>query len=401
VTFGQEEIGMAIDVERARADTPGCARRVHLNNAGASLMPRQVVEAVEAHFRREAEIGGYEAKDEAGSRIEAVYDSVARLVGSERDEVALLENATRAWEAVFYSLRLRPGDRILTCRAEYGSNFIAYLQAARRHQVEIAVAPDDEHGQLDVAALRDLIDERVKLIGITHVPTSGGLVNPAAAVGSVARAAGVPFLLDACQSVGQMPVDVDAIGCDFLSATGRKFLRGPRGTGFLYVRRSSLDLLEPWVLEVRSADWIDPGAYRVKDGAQRFETWEMNYAAQLGLGAAVDYALEQSPDAIWERVRRLAELLRRELAGLPGVVVHDLGRTKCGIVTFSVRALAAVEVAAALADDRINVSVSLPKDTLLDFNARGLPEIVRASVHYFNTEQEVERAVRLVADLSA
>jgi hypothetical protein len=191
-------------------------------------MPRQVVEAVEGQFRREAEIGGYEAKDEAASRIEAVYDSVARLIGSERDEVALLENATRAWEAVFYSLRLRPGDRILTCRAEYGSNFIAYLQAARRHQIEIAVAPDDEHGQLDVTALRDLIDERVKLIGIMHVPTSGGLVNPAAAVGSVARAAGVPFLLDACQSVGQMPVDVQAIGCDFLSATGRKFLRAAR-----------------------------------------------------------------------------------------------------------------------------------------------------------------------------
>ena len=155
------------------------------------------------------------------------------------------------------------------------------------------------------------------------------------------------------------------------------------------------------MLEVRSADWIDPGTYRVKDGAQRFETWEMNYAAQLGLGAAIDYALDQGLDAIWERVRRLGDLLRRELAEPPGVEVHDLGRTKCGIVTFSVRALAAVEVAAALAEDQINVSVSLPKDTLLDFDERGLPEIVRASVHYFNTEEEVQRAVRLVAGLSA
>lgn len=390
-----------IDLEAVRRGTPGCAERAHFNNAGASLMPRPVVDAMIEHLELEARDGGYEAAETQRERVDAVYASAARLVNCEPGEIALLENATRAWDAVFYGMRFERGDRIVTARAEYGSNYLAYLQIAQATGAEIVVIGDDEHGQLDVAELESVLDERVKLVAITHVPTSGGLVNPAAEVGRLTRAAGVPFLLDACQSVGQMPMDVREIGCDFLSAPGRKFLRGPRGTGFLYVDRARLESLHPPVVDVRSADWTAAGEYRLQPSARRFETWEVSYACQLGLGRAIDYALDLGIDAIWTRVRALAGEMRARLAEIPGVQLHDLGAVKCGIVTFSVAGLSPDDVREALAAQRVTVNVSHIADTRLDFEARGLDRIVRASVHYYNSEEELGRLCELVAALAA
>ncbi len=296
--------GNLIDVERARADTPGCLDVVHLNNAGAALPPRLVVDTVIEHLELEARIGGYAAGDAVAERSAAVYESVAALVGAQTDEIALVENATRAWDMVFYALaaRFEAGDRILTSRAEYASNVIAFLQIARRTGARVEVVPDDETGQLSVDALREMIDERVRVIAISWIPTQGGLVNPAAAVGAVAREAGVPYLLDACQAAGQLAIDVDALGCDFLSATGRKYLRAPRGTGLLYVRRTWIEQLEPPFLDVHSARWVRDDAIEIRDDARRFETWEHSVANQLGLGAAVDYARAIGIAAIEERV---------------------------------------------------------------------------------------------------
>ena len=301
---------MTLDVERLRADTPGCEHVTHLNNAGSSLPPQPVLDANIGHLRREAEIGGYEAHNEQRERVEHTYDALARLIGASRDEIACVENATRAWDMAFYSFRFAPGDRILTGRAEYASNWIALRQVAHTTGATIEVVPDDEHGQFDVAALQWMLDEKVKLVSLVHVPTQGGLVNPAEAVGRVTRAAGVPLLLDACQSVGQLPVDVEAIGCDILSATGRKFLRAPRGTGFLYVRKELIAELEPPFLDMHAAAWQPDGSYTMRDDARRFENWETYVAGKIALGVAADYALELGLDAIWERDQALAERLR-------------------------------------------------------------------------------------------
>jgi selenocysteine lyase/cysteine desulfurase len=383
---------MGIDLERVRHDTPGCARVLHFNNAGASLMPRPVLEALVGHAQLEAQIGGYEAEARAEPAIDHVYDALALLLHCRRDEIAFVENATRAWDMAFYSLRFERGDRILTGMAEYASNYIAFLQVAARTGAAVEAIPNDEHGQISIAALQG-----VKLIALTHVPTNGGLVNPAEAVGRVAKQAGVTYLLDACQSVGQMPIDVETIGCDLLSATGRKYLRGPRATGVLYVRRALLEGLEPPFLDLRAATWVAPDRYEIRPDARRFENWEANCAGKIALGVAVDYALALGLAPIRGRVVALAELLRERLRATPGVSVYDLGAQRCGIVTFTVAGVEPAAVKERLAQQRINVTTSSRSSTLLDMDARGLAMLVRASVHYYNTEDEVDRFVRAVA----
>jgi selenocysteine lyase/cysteine desulfurase len=392
---------MTIDLEAVRRDTPGVQSVLHLNNAGAALSPRPVVEAVVGHLQLEARIGGYEAADQARGQIERTYQAIAALLGASPGEIALVDSATRAWDIAFYGLRLGPGDRILTGRAEYASNYIAFLHRAQRSGVRIEVVPDDEHGQLSVAALEQRIDRDVKLIAITHVPTNGGLVNPAAAVGQIARAAGIPFLLDACQSAGQLPLDVETLGCDFLSATGRKYLRGPRGTGFLYVREPALALLEPPFLDLHGATWTGTDSFELRGDARRFETWESYVAGTIGLGVAVDYALSLGLTSIRDRIRQLAALLRDQLAALPGVQVHDQGQERCGIVTFTCRDRSALELQQALRARSINVSVSVAAYGRLNMDPRGLAQLLRASVHYYNSEAELERFGAALRELLA
>ncbi|HEV2579929.1 MAG TPA: aminotransferase class V-fold PLP-dependent enzyme [Ktedonobacteraceae bacterium] len=393
---------MAFDLARARNDTPGCEHVLHFNNAGASLMPQPVLAATIAHLQREAQMGGYEAADAASDAIEHSYDAVAALIGCSRDEVAIVENATRAWDMAFYSIPFKPGDRILTAISEYASNYIAYLQIARKTGAVVEAIPNDAYGQVSVEALRHILDQpdhRVRLIAITHIPTNGGLVNPAAAIGAMAREHNILYLLDACQSIGQLPINVDQLGCDMLSATGRKYLRGPRGTGFLYVRRAILDQLEPPLLDLHAATWTAPDRYELRPDARRFENWETNYAGKIGLGVAIDYALAWGLDTTWRRVQSLAYQLRSQLAALPGVIVHDRGVTQCGIVTFTLDGHDPEEIRLALAQQHINVSISERSSTLLDMDARGLESMVRASVHYYNSEEEIVRFCAAITSL--
>ena len=390
-----------LDVEAARALTPGCEQVLHLNHAGASLLPQPVLDAVIDHLQLEARIGGYEAEAAAAPQIERTYGAIGELLGAAPTDIALTDSATTAWNAAVQAFPLRSGERILLTRSEYGANAIALLQLRERTGCELVLVGDDPQGQVDLESLeRALAGGPTAFLSLTHVPTGSGLVNPAEEAGALCRAAGVPMVLDASQSVGQLPVDVEAIGCDALIANGRKFLRAPRGTGFLYVRPSLLPHLRPVTLDLRGGTWVAPERYEAREDARRFEQFEADVAGRIGLGVAVDHALGWGLDAIAERDVALAAGLRARLAEVPGVTVRDKGARLGAITTFTVEGVPSAQVVADLRAQGINTSVTVVSQAQHDLPHRGLGDLVRASVHYVTTDDELATATAAVAHLA-
>ncbi len=388
-----------IDVGRERDLTPGSRAQVFLDSAGSSLPMAGVVETVVAHLRREAEVGGYRAAAERVEDIETLPVAIGRLLHCAPTEIALADSATRAWSQFVTAIRWRAGDRILIGGNEYASNAIALLQRARHDGCTVEVVPGTEDGGIDLTALASMLDERVRLVSLVHVPTNSGRVAPVAQAAALAREAGALVLLDACQSVGQLDVDVAALGVDALSATGRKWLRGPRGTGFLYVRSGLIDDLEPAAADMRGATWSGPASYDLRPDAARFELWEADVAGRLGLKGAVDHLLDLGPTVVEQAVRAVAAALRAGLADLPNVTIRDHGTDLCGIVSFTVNGVRADQVRADLDAHGITVSVSAAASTRLDMTTRELDAVVRASPHYFVSEDDVDRTVTAVAAL--
>ncbi|MGX1812007.1 aminotransferase class V-fold PLP-dependent enzyme [Nocardia sp. NPDC055321] len=389
-----------VNISRLRADTPGCEGQVFLDSAGSSLPPRIVVDTAIDHLRREAEIGGYRAANERLGDLAAVKTAIGTLINADPANIALSDSASRSWTDFFYSVPLRAGDRILISGADYASNAIAALQRARRSGASVEAVPSDSSGQLDLDALASMIDERVKLVSLVHVPTNGGLVNPVAEAARIARRAGALVLLDACQSAGQLPLDVAELDVDALSATGRKWLRGPRGTGFLYVRPELAATMEPERLDLHSAAWTGPDEYTLAAGATRFEFWECDVAARLGLGAAVRYLLELGPAEVYAAIAERAAYLRKTLAEIPRVSVRDRGTQHAGIVSFTVDGLDPIAIRDRLATESITVTVSHRSSTLLDMTDRALPAVVRASPHAFVSFEDLDRFRLAVAALT-
>lgn len=387
-----------VDVAELRAQTPGCAGLVFLDNAGSALVPSPVHEAVVAHLELEARVGGYEARDVAAESVEGSTREVAALIGASPEEVVFFEGASQAWSMAVGAVVLEPGQRVLTTTSEYSGNGVGLLRLAALRGVRVEVVPDDADGVVDVAVLEEELGRGdVGLVAINHMPTHSGLVNPAEVVGALCGRFGVTYLLDACQSVGQWEVDVERIGCDLLSGTGRKFLRAPRGTGFLYVRAGTR-LGEPLAVNHVGGRWSGPEEYRVLPGAAGFEVFEHAVAAQVGLGVAASYARRVGMGWARERIGGLSGWLRSALEGVPGVEVHDRGRELSGIVTFSVAGREAEWVVGALRERGVRANVARP------FDQRWSPgpghAVVRASVHYYNSEEELERTVGLVRELA-
>lgn len=399
-TGGRYRRAMPIDIELVRAETPGCGSVVHLNSAGASLPSTAVLDCVVEYLHAEAVVGGYEIAEDRALALESVYRRASEIFGGASDNWAFVESATRGWNAAFSSLRFKPGDRVLTTRAEYPSNMGGLLRAQEIQGVEIVVVPDDEDGQVDVAALGSLLDERTRLVSLTHVPTQGGLINPAECVGAILRDTPILYQLDACQSVGQMPVNVAEIGCDVLSFTGRKFLRGPRGTGMVWASDAALEQMSnPAGVDMQGSTWEAPMTITPLPSARRFEPYEVFFAGKVGLAAALEYAAAIGINEIAARNTELSTRLRDGLEDLPGVTIHDKGSNKSAIVTFTVQGHDSLDLRRTLRKMSINVSTSSQTSARLDFPQRGLDKVVRASVHYYNTTTEIDALVDAIANL--
>jgi cysteine desulfurase / selenocysteine lyase len=390
-----------IDMTRVLADTPGAAQRVFLNSAGSSLMPAPVLAEVLDHLRRETEIGGYEAADEREAAREAGYAVFAELLGCRPDQVAFSDSATRSWLAALDAVPLAAGDRILVGEVEYGGNAIALLMRAQAVGATIEVVPSDDDGTFADDALKAMLDERVKLVSVVHVPTNGGIIADVRRISDTVHAnSDALVLLDACQAVGQLAVDAEALDADILTGTGRKWLRAPRGTGFLVVRDRAKAVLRPKLADLQGGTWTGADSYVLRDDARVYELWECDNAGRLGLIAAARYLLDLGPAEVEREVTQRGAYLRAALAEIPGVTVHDLGARNSGLVTFSVAGKSAADVQAALARRDIAVSVSHRSSTVLDMTRRGLTEIVRASPHYFVTEAQLDAAAAAVAELA-
>lgn len=386
-----------------RSDTPGCSNRNHLNNAGAGLMPASVVRSMVAHLDLEAQIGGYEASDAQAKEIERAYVDIATLLNTASRNVAIVANATAGFIQAVSSFDFAPGDAIITSRCDYTSNQIQYLALQKRRGVSIIHAADLPEGGVDPDSVRDLLKRHsCRLVAISWVPTNSGLVQDVEAVGLACRDFDVPYLIDACQAAGQMPIDVQQLNCDYLSVTARKFLRGPRGIGFLYVSDRALARGDyPLFVDMRGARWAAAGEFEIDPTARRFEDWEFPYALVLGLGEAVRYALEVGLDEAQARAWDLAAYARSRLGAIRRLQLFDRGHRKCAIVTAAIEGWTAPEIVAELAARRVNASASLREYGILDFDAKGVDSVVRLSPHYYNTREEIEQLSESMTELSA
>ena len=388
------------EVARWRRDTPGCVHRAHLNNAGSAFCPTPVIDAVKGHLELEQELGGYEAADAAGTRVQAAYDDVARLIGAAPRNVAMVENATVAFAQAVSALDFHPGDVIVTTRNDYISNQLLFLSLQRRLGVEVRRAAELPSGGVDPDSLREEARHpRCRLVSVTWIPTNSGLIQPVEAIGEICAELDVPYVVDACQAVGQLPVDVGRLRCDFLSATSRKFLRGPRGAGFLFVSDRALERgAAPLYIDMRGATWDAADRFGLMPDARRFENWEFASALVLGLGAAAAYALDVGTDLISERALGLAALTRERVGAIPGIRTLDRGERLAAIVTAEVAGHHANDISAALRARGINTHTALREFAVLDMTAKGAESAVRISPHYYNTVDEIGRLVEVLEE---
>lgn len=372
---------------------------LHLNNAGSALMPKPVIKEINEYITLETRLGGYEAATLTHDKSQNFYHYASKLINANPHEISYMENATRAWEVVFHSLNLGDGDRIITSTHEYGSNYLAFLLLKKRKNIHIEILPNDAYGQVCLFTLKNIICNKTKLISIPHIPSNNGLINPAEEVGIIAESKNIFYLLDTTQSLGQIPIDVKKIKCNALCATGRKYLRGPRGSGFLYVDSSSLELLEPPFINLYTADWISPNDFRFHNNNKRFETFEFSHANRLGFAAAIKYTLQLGIDPINQRIQVLSNTLRDKLCNLKGVTLQDTGIKKSGLVTFSIEKIPLLEVYNKLKEKNINISICWNSYARIDSKERKVGDLIRASVHYYNTEEEIDQFIHEMGNI--
>jgi len=382
-----------MNIDRIRQETRGLSDgKIFLNNAGSSLMPSIVVDSMKEYLELEEQIGGYETANRKADILEKFYDEAAKLINAKPSNIAFATSATEAYAKALSSIMFKEGDVIITTADDYISNQITFISLQKKLKLKVLRTKNLPDNELDLEDLEKLIKEyNPKLIAVTHIPTNSGLIQNVEGVGRLCKQYDILYLVDACQSVGQLAVDVEKIGCDFLSATGRKFMRGPRGTGFLYVSDKVLEQnYAPLLLDMRGADWTEFNDYQLFKTAKRFESWEISYASLMGLTHALQYANTIGLPAIEHYNKGLSERLRENLKN-NGFDVWDWGKNLSSIITFSGPDGDLERIQNILKENNIFFSVTHKNSALIDFTRKNINGIVRLSPHYFNTVEEIDR----------
>lgn len=387
-----------MNLKKIRQETPHCLTQIHLNNAGASLPPTVVTRAMTEYLEKEAEVGGYELSDLRQNALLAFYDEAAKLLNTKALNIALASSATDAYNKVLSAISFKSGDVILTTDDDYISNQIAFLSLQKRFGIEIVRGGNRPEGDLDLVHFKQLmLKHKPILVAVTHIPTNSGLIQPVEAVGEMCREQNIWYLVDACQSVGQISVDVQTIHCDFLTTTARKFLRGPRGIGFLYVSDKALTAgLHPLFLDMRGADWVGDNEYSLYPTARRFELWENASANVIGLAECLRYINQLNINEVEKINIQLGATMRQLLSKIEGVRVLDQGVRLGSIVTFAVENISAEAMKDILKKHHLNFSMSFRNFALLDYNKKKVDWAIRFSPHYYNTVAELEAAAKAV-----
>lgn len=415
------------------------SRVIHFNHAGASPSPSSVIERVVEHMYLEQRIGGYTAAVAVEQEMDQVHENIAKLIHALPSEIALVESATVAWTRLFYSM-VEHHERtttvssgrsqskvILVSENAYGAQIVAMVKWTEEHggwkilAIPSALQDDGSStGMVDLVILETMLrgeyetsegildPTTIALVCVTHIPTNSGVANPVEQVGRLLyqHARHAFYLLDACQSVGQRDVNVKEIRCHGLCATGRKYLRAPRGTGFLFVDEVTASVLRPSHVDhecalITKVPSTYPASiavtldYKFQDHAKRFSFYESSASTKLGFGEAVRYALEDAGGmaSIAERIQENATYLQSRLITIPNVTLYYPGTTS-GLVVFQTNRNAALVKDLLFTPDQdgnqFDVSVVPSTSTPLDSARTNVPNLVRASVSYVTTAEEID-----------
>ena len=390
-----------MNIEQIRRDTPYCQDKLFVNSAGSSLQPTVVLDSIKSYLHKEAQLGGYKVADTHGTEIEIFYEAVAQLLNTQSSNIAFAHDATDAYLKALSAIPFQKGDIVITSKDDYSSNQIQFLSLQKRFGITIKRIKTLTNGDIDIAHLKKLIAEKTpKLVAITHVPTNSGLVQPVEVIGEICHQKDILYLVDACQSVGQIVVDVQKIKCDFLSATGRKFLRGPRGTGFLYVSDRALAKgFTPLFVDGGGAVWTNANEYQVLPTARRFQTWEKPYALMMGLATAIQYATTIGLTNIQSYNQQLMQRLNNNLAAIPSVKIFDKGTTTCNLLTFRKSEKSATTIQKVLDKNKVFHGLSTKEWGVIDYGEKGVDWTIRLSPHYFNTLREMDRLAEIIESI--
>jgi len=395
------------DVESIRKDfVPLREGRIYLDSTATSLTPEPVINKMAEYYhdyRANVGRGIYSSTKRATEEFEKARAEVARMVNCKPSELVFVKSSTEGLNLVARGIGLGKGDRVVTTIVEHHSNYVIWLRARDKAGAELKVVRSDRDGIFDLSDFEEAINDRTKIVSVTHVSNVLGVRLPIKEIGEIAHAHGALFAVDGAQSVPHMPVDIKKLGCDFLAFSGHKMC-GPTGIGALYVREDLQEAVEPLSVGGGAIEDVGIDSYRLRKGPSKYEAGTPPIAEAIGMGAAASYLMRIGMDNILSHEERLTELMLQGLAEVPGLMLYGPQdpRLRTGIFSFNVSSIHPHDVAMAL-DVTAGIMVRSGHHCALPL-LRDLLNIadgtVRASVYLYNNKGDVHAFLEALGEIA-